>query len=137
MPVLQVTSSHPTTFTGAQAGVPTGQKFTVKNVGKNTVFFQFGREASSGDKAGELTENAPSFVYIDPVALATAGKETKLTLTMDVTTNAVAPTASFIGGLYKLTKSAGGTEKKLEYELDPILAGSATPTITTPAKESN
>jgi len=82
----------------------------------------------------ETTEQPLNVFYYDPKLYEIAGRTTTLTLEQLIMTNATAPTASFIAGLYKVA-TVVGPEKKHEVTVEAVVAGSTTQ-ITTPAKET-
>ena len=72
--------------------------------------------------------------YLDPADYAVAGKTTKYRLRAQVYTNAVAPTATFVVGLFPISAVAGA-EGKVKPTVGTITEGSQV-TFTTPAKET-
>lgn len=79
-------------------------------------------------------ENALNVFYFDPKLYEITGRVTNLTLEQLILTDNVAPTASFIAGIYKLEK-VEGAEKKHEATVEAVVAGS-TVEIKTPAAKT-
>jgi len=79
-------------------------------------------------------ENALNVFYYDPKLYEITGRPHSLTLEMLLMTDNVAPTASFIAGMYPLEKIEGA-EKKHEATVEAVVTGS-TVEITTPAAKT-
>ena len=79
-------------------------------------------------------ENVLNVFYFDPKLYEISGRPvTNLTLEMLIMTDNVAPTASFIGGLYKVEK-VEGAEKKHEVTVETVVTGSTVEIVTPGAK---
>lgn len=74
-------------------------------------------------------------MYLDPADFPTIGTlTTKCRVRMVLSTNDVAPTGTYIGGLYAISRpAASGGAGLCSYQIDAVVSGSATNTISAPS----